>query len=99
MTEHSQQSPDSAPGTSPTAANGKRDVCWTAGGAYSEVTRDPDTGCSEIRDFDAGGQLIARHEWALFREPIGADRVAGEHRIFDAAGVKVAARAITGPAA
>jgi hypothetical protein len=55
--------------------------------------------CSEIRDFDADGQLIARHECELFRESIGTDRVAGEHRTFDAGGIKIATRAIAAPAA
>jgi hypothetical protein len=40
----------------------KRERCWTEGGAYSQVTWDPDTGCSEIKDFDSADRLIARHE-------------------------------------
>jgi hypothetical protein len=43
-----------------------REKCWTAGGAYSEVRWDPDTGCSEIRDYDSANELIARHEWELY---------------------------------
>jgi hypothetical protein len=77
----------------------KRELCWTAGGAYSEITWDPDTGCAEIRDCDAEDRLIARHEWELFPEPIGADAIAGEHRTFDARGVKITTRTITAPAA
>jgi hypothetical protein len=85
-------------GTISTMPETKREACWTAGGAYSEVSWDPDTGCSEVRDFDVDGHLIARHEWELFAEPVGDDGIAGEHRTFDAEGAKVAAKAITAPA-
>ena len=48
--------------------------------------------------WNAEDRLIARHEWELFPEPIGADGIAGEHRTFDARGVKISTQTITAPA-
>jgi YD repeat-containing protein len=66
-----------------------------AGGAYSIVSWDDETGNAEILEYDAADQLICRREWENFPGAPGPDRVVGEVRTFDPAGHRIATRALT----
>jgi len=60
-----------------------------AGGAYSVVTWDDETGNAEILEYDATDQLICRREWENFPGGPGADGVVGEVRTFGIDGQRV----------
>jgi hypothetical protein len=65
-----------------------------AGGVYSVITWDHDTGNAEILEYDAHDHLICRREWDHCEAPSGADRIVGEMRTFDPSGEQLGARPI-----
>ena len=64
----------------------REDHSTPAGGAYSVVTWDDETGNAEILEYNAADELLCRREWENFPGRPGADGVVGELRSFDAEG-------------